>query len=108
MKDLVEYIVGQIVNKPDAVEVLEVKSNEGIELTLQVDPEDMGIVIGKGGQTIKAIRKILIIRAMADNSRVNLRLIEPEGQEFQPDTEASLDPNTAEDSEKPKPVQEKS
>ncbi|MBI2595846.1 KH domain-containing protein [Candidatus Daviesbacteria bacterium] len=77
MKDLVEYIVKQIVNNPDDVSVDEENSEGRVNLTLGVNPEDMGIVIGKGGHTIKAIRKLLIIRAMADNSLVNLQLAEP-------------------------------
>lgn len=76
MKDLVEYIVKQIVSKPDLVIVEERNEDGRVNLTLTVDPEDMGIVIGKMGQTIKAIRKLLIIRAMAENSLVNLQLIE--------------------------------
>ncbi len=77
MKDLVEYIVKQIVNNPDAVIVDEAQSEGATNLTLAVDNSDMGIIIGKAGQTIKAIRKILTIRAMADNVRVNLQLMEP-------------------------------
>lgn len=77
MKDLVEYIVKGIVSKPEAVEVDEQKEEGDVNLTLKVDPEDMGIVIGKAGQTIKAIRKLLAVRAMAENVRINLQLAEP-------------------------------
>ncbi len=80
MKDLVEYIVKGIVNHPDDVQVSEDNRGSEIYLTLNVNPEDMGIVIGKSGQTIKAIRKILTVRAMADNIRVYLQLGEPDGQ----------------------------
>ncbi|MBI2021699.1 KH domain-containing protein [Candidatus Daviesbacteria bacterium] len=78
MKDLVEYIVKQIVNNPDAVVVEQSQNNGDVNLLLTVAPEDMGIVIGKGGQTIKAVRKLLVIRAMAENARVNLQIAEPE------------------------------
>ena len=77
MKDLVEYIVKQIVNNPDSVNVTEENQDGNVNLVLTVDPADMGLVIGKSGQTIKAIRKILTIRAMAENVRVNLQLVEP-------------------------------
>lgn len=78
MKDLVEYIVKNIVNNPDAVVVDESIDQDGaINLALTVDPSDMGLVIGKSGQTIKAIRKLLITRAMAENKRVSLFLNEP-------------------------------
>jgi uncharacterized protein len=76
MKDLVEYIVKQLVNNPDQVVVTEEQTEEGTLLTLDVAPEDMGVIIGKGGQTIKSIRKLLTVKAIADQVRVNLRLNE--------------------------------
>jgi uncharacterized protein len=77
MKDLVVYIVKQITENPDAVSVEEQREEGMVNLVLSVDPKDMGIVIGKSGQTIKSIRRILTIRAMAENVRVNLSLAEP-------------------------------
>lgn len=78
MKDLLEYIVKNLVSKPDAVQISEEPSQDNINFNLVVDPEDMGLVIGKSGQTIRAIRKILITRAIAENPnlRVNLNLQE--------------------------------
>lgn len=76
MKDLLTYIVTGIVNNPDAVVVEENETEGNVELTLTVDPADMGIVIGKGGQTIRAIRKLLAVRAIAENVRVNLQLVD--------------------------------
>ena len=77
MKDIVEFIVKQFVSNPDAVEVNEVMQDEGyINITLKVAPEDMGLTIGKSGQTIKAIRRLLTIKAIAENARVNLELID--------------------------------
>lgn len=101
MKDLVEYIVKSIVNTPDAVIVEESVDQDGsVNLTLTVDISDMGLVIGKSGQTIKAIRKLLITRAMAENKRVSLFLNEPEGSE-QPTraekVEESSEPSTPEE-----------
>lgn len=78
MKDLLEYLVKSIVNKPDDVRTSEETSDGSVNLKLTVNPEDMGIIIGKSGQTIRAIRKLLIARAMAENKniRVNLELSE--------------------------------
>jgi uncharacterized protein len=76
MKELIEYIVKELVNNPDAVIVEEEKSGTEVNLTLTVHPEDMGIIIGKSGQTIKAIRKLAAVRAMAEEVRVNLQLNE--------------------------------
>lgn len=79
MKDLLNYIVTNIVTKPEAVQIEETIEDGVVDLTLIVDPTDMGLVIGKSGQTIKAIRKLLTVRAIAENVRVNLQLIEPAG-----------------------------
>ncbi len=84
MKDLVEYIAKNIVSKPETVVVEEIELEPGvIEITLTVDPEDMGMIIGKGGQMIKAIRKLLTVRAMAEQVRVNLQLNDPQGSKLQ-------------------------
>src|SRR5216684_4045407 len=79
MSDLILYIVKSLVTNPDAVSVEEQNDGGQVNLLLTVDPADMGLVIGKSGNTIKAIRKVLIVKAMADNVRVNLQLAEPEG-----------------------------
>lgn len=82
MKDLVEYIAKEIVNNPDDVMVEEYTGEDNsVNLTLSVNPEDMGLVIGKNGQTIKSIRKLIIVRAMAENQRVSLSLKEPAANE---------------------------
>lgn len=77
MKDLLSYIVTSLVSKPEAVSIDENRDNGNVDLNLTVDPADMGMIIGKNGQTIRAIRKLLTIRAMAENVRVNLQLNEP-------------------------------
>lgn len=77
MKELLEYIVKSLVSKPDDVQIQEEHQENTVSLNLSVNPEDMGMIIGKGGQTIRAIRKLLIARAMADgNLRVFLVLNE--------------------------------
>lgn len=104
MKDLADYIIKQLVNNPDDVSIEETDSSQGeITLVASVNPEDMGIVIGKSGQTIKAIRRILSIRAMNENVRVNLQLTEPEGRR-QPSADQPLDNETSGE----KPMEEQS
>lgn len=76
MRELAEYIIKQLVSKPDEVVVEEEQSQEGVTLLVKVAPDDMGLIIGKAGATIKAIRKILTIRAVADRVRVNIRLLD--------------------------------
>lgn len=77
MKDLLAFIVTSLVTKPEAVSMEEQKEDGNVSLLLTVDPSDMGIIIGKSGQTIRAIRKLLTVRAIAENIRVNLQLTEP-------------------------------
>ncbi len=80
-KDFVEFIVKQIVSNPDAVEVTRAVDEMGVLLTLKVDKEDMGRIIGKNGQTAKAIRVLIRIIGSKNNARVNLKIVEPDGRE---------------------------
>lgn len=78
MEELVLYIVKSLVSKPDVVK-LDSKNEDGmLSLQLSVAQDDMGIVIGKMGQTIRSIRKLLVARVIAENRdlRVNLTLQE--------------------------------
>ncbi|MDD2823294.1 MAG: KH domain-containing protein [Candidatus Daviesbacteria bacterium] len=78
MEELVLYIVKSLVSKPDDVK-LDTKNEDGmVSIQLTVSPDDMGVVIGKNGQTIRSIRKLLVARVMAENNnlRVNLTLQE--------------------------------
>lgn len=76
MKDLLEYIVKSLVTTPDAVNIGEQSQEGTIDFKLEVAPEDMGLIIGKKGQTIRAIRKLLTVRAIAENVRVSLELVD--------------------------------
>ena len=76
MRDLIDYIVKQLVTKPDEVTIEEGQDEGGMVLHLNVAPEDMGIIIGKSGQTIKSLRKILAVRAMNEGARVYLHLVD--------------------------------
>lgn len=76
MKDLLDFIVKSLVTNPDAVNITENQQEGAIDFKLTVSPEDMGIIIGKKGQTIRAIRKLLTVRAIAENIRVSLELVD--------------------------------
>jgi hypothetical protein len=82
-KDFVEFIVRQMVSNPDAVEVIRAVDEMGVLITLKVAKEDMGRIIGKGGQTAKAIRVLLRVVGSKNNARVNLKIIEPDGKEVE-------------------------
>lgn len=79
-RDFVEYVVKQIVEKPEEVVVERVVDEMGVLITLKVSKDDMGKIIGKSGQTAKALRILLRIIGSKNNARVNLKIVEP-GQE---------------------------
>ena len=78
-KAFLETIVKAIVGHPEKVEVERTVDEMGVLLTLKIDPEDMGYVIGRRGQTAQAIRTLLKIVGAKNNARVNLKIYEPEG-----------------------------
>ncbi len=85
MKDLLDFIIKSLVTNPDAVSISEDTQEGSLSYRLEVAPEDMGIIIGKKGQTIRAIRKLLTVRAIAENVRVSLELVDSAPIESAPD-----------------------
>jgi uncharacterized protein len=75
MKALVEYIAKSIVNAPDAVNVDEETTEEGITLKLRVADEDKGRIIGKQGQIAQAMRTLLRVKAAKASTRVRLEIV---------------------------------
>lgn len=79
MKDTLHFIVSSIVDNSDAVSVEEQEGENGIlNLVVSVAKEDMGKVIGKEGKVIRSIRNIMKIKAMKENVRINISLVENE------------------------------
>ena len=78
-KEFLEYVVKALVDNPESVKVARVVDEMGVLLTLDIDPEDMGKVIGRMGNTAKAVRTLLRVVGMKNNARVNLKINEPEG-----------------------------
>jgi len=74
-----ELIIKAIVNNPDDVRVTRTVDERGVLLTLDINPNDMGYVIGRQGQTARAVRTLLKIVGAKNNARVNLKINEPEG-----------------------------
>ena len=87
-----EYVVKALVDNPEAVSIVRSVDEMGVLLTLTVDKEDMGKIIGKDGNIAKAIRTLLRVVGMKHNARVNLKVNEPVGgkreQEFKSVDEA--------------------
>lgn len=80
-QEFVEYVVGQLVTKPEAIVTKRTIDELGVLIELTVDREDMGVVIGKEGKTAKAIRTLLRVLGAKNDSRINLKIVEPEGGE---------------------------
>ncbi len=76
MKQLLEYIIPNIVNHPEDVVINETEENGLTNLSIKVNPEDMGRVIGKSGKVIKAIRQIGRIIAIKKGIRVNIDVLD--------------------------------
>ncbi len=70
-----------LVDNPDDVKVDRKVDEMGVLITLDVNPEDMGMVIGREGSTAKALRTLLRVVGARNNARVNLKINEPEGSE---------------------------
>lgn len=78
-QEFVDYIVKAIVNHPGDVKTERTVDERGVLITLHIHPEDMGYVIGREGQTARALRTLLRIVGAKNNARVNLKIYEPEG-----------------------------
>jgi hypothetical protein len=78
----IEYcrqLIAGICDKPEDVSVEKTTDERGVLLKVKIDKNDMGMVIGKGGKTIMAIRYLVSLTGIKDNARVSIKLEEPEG-----------------------------
>lgn len=101
-QQFVEYVIRAIVNNPDDVRTERIVDERGVLITLFINPEDMGYVIGRQGQTARAVRTLLKIVGAKNNSRVNLKIYEPEGsrpprREYSDDNGGSDDDTSVDD-----------
>lgn len=78
-QQFLETVVKSLVDNPDSVNVNRTVDEMGVLLTLDVHAEDMGKIIGRSGNTAKAIRILLRVVGMKNDARVNLKINEPEG-----------------------------
>ena len=75
MKAFLEYVARGLVDKPDAVWVEIDEDRDETVLTLGVDQEDMGRVIGRDGRIANAIRSLLKVMATKDGRHVELEIV---------------------------------
>lgn len=78
-QEFLDFLIRALVDNPDAVKTDRKVDEMGVLITLTVDPADMGKIIGRNGQTAKAIRSLLRVVGVKNNARVNLKIEEPEG-----------------------------
>jgi predicted RNA-binding protein YlqC (UPF0109 family) len=78
-QEFLEFVVKGLVEHPDEVKIGRTVDEMGVLLTLDLHPDDMGKVIGRSGNTAKAIRTLLRVVGMKHNARVNLKINEPAG-----------------------------
>ena len=78
-QEFLEYIVKALVDHPEDVKVDRKVDEMGVLLSLKVNSEDMGQIIGKAGSTARAIRNLVRIVGLKNHARVNLKIEEPAG-----------------------------
>jgi len=76
LKKTLEDIACALVDKPEAISVTEQEEEECIRLTLRVDPDDMGKIIGKQGKIARALRTVVRAAATKDNKKVIVEIIQ--------------------------------
>lgn len=81
-QQFLEFVVKALVDKPEDVKINRTVDEMGVLLTLSVNKDDMGKVIGRSGATAKAIRTVLRVVGMKNDARVNLKIEEPEGSDM--------------------------
>ena len=75
-KKFLQTIIEVLVDHPESIEISEKQDELGILLSLKVAPEDMGIIIGRGGKTIDSLRTVVRVFGSKSGTRMNLRIIE--------------------------------
>ena len=78
-QEFLEYLIKGLVDHPEDVKIDRKVDEMGVLLSLKVNPEDMGQIIGKEGSTARSIRSLVRIVGLKNHARVNLKIEEPEG-----------------------------
>lgn len=99
-EQFIEYIVKQLVEKPDAVKIERKIDEKGVLLELIVDPDDIGRVIGKRGSTAQSLRNLLRALGSKNDARYNLKIVDvdrPEGAKPEVNDTAPVEKAVAEE-----------
>ena len=87
-QEFIEYVVKALVDNPSDVKVDRKVDEMGVLLSLKVNAQDMGQVVGKEGSTARALRALVRIVGIKNHARVNLKIEEPEGGRVSRETRA--------------------
>lgn len=98
-KEFLEFIVKNLVDHPEDVKIDRQVDEMGVLLSVKVNPEDMGQLIGRQGSTAKAIRSLVRIIGLKNHARINLKIEEPEGGSRKRPEETSSETSSTEDFE---------
>jgi predicted RNA-binding protein YlqC (UPF0109 family) len=77
LKDLIEFIIKELVSYPDQVIVVEKQENQALIFEVQINEDDRGRLIGKEGKTIKAVRA-LITAVESEHQKVSIEIVKPQ------------------------------
>ena len=94
-QQFVEYIVKTLVNNPDKVTIDRTIDEKGVLLSLEVDPEDVGRIIGRRGATAQSIRTLLRALGTKNDARYNLKIVN--NDDFEPAEKKAEAPEAADD-----------
>lgn len=88
IQELVEYITKSLVDDPNQVHVKMSENAHAVNVELQVAPEDMGRIIGKGGRVVNSLRTLVRIAAIRQGKRATLEILDANGKVSHPNTES--------------------
>jgi predicted RNA-binding protein YlqC (UPF0109 family) len=84
MPDYLISLVKPLIKHHEDFTVVESQDAMGILLTVRMNNADMGAVLGRGGETAKAIRHLVRVAGIKQNARVSIKIHEPEDSFYKP------------------------
>ena len=76
MIELIKYVVGSFAEKPDLIDYDIKEEGKSVNVTVTLDPEDMGKVIGRQGKIAKALRTLVRAGSQKENKKYNIEIRE--------------------------------
>ncbi len=102
-QQFVEYIVKTLVNNPDKVSIDRTIDEKGVLLSLEVDPEDVGRIIGRRGATAQSIRTLLRALGTKNDARYNLKIVN--NDDYNPGEKKEVATISSDDEDEEAPVE---